>query len=157
PKAEPRPKKDVVSPTVEENKVDAKAGDDGGSQSDKAVEEGIQTVDVDIPVVNMNMEGQTRKRRQKQVVRTGLAAKTDKEKVSLVEVETEPIKEPVVSESPTIEEMDQQVDELLARPFVFEAVHEEVQEEQRDGEEVLEIGEEEGKGKGDVGPSTSKR
>ncbi|GAB2295992.1 hypothetical protein Dimus_030137 [Dionaea muscipula] len=81
---------------------------------------------------NVNKEDQTRKRLQKQVARTGLTAKrikTEKEKVSFVEVGTEPIEEPVVAGNPTIEEFEQQVDELLARPFISEAIHEEVQEE----------------------------
>ncbi|GAB2286296.1 hypothetical protein Dimus_020713 [Dionaea muscipula] len=100
----------------------AEAGDSEETQSDEDVRRLAVASDV-------NKEEQTRKRRQKQVARTGSAAKkarTDKEKVSLVEVEIEPIKEPVVFGSPAIEELDQQVDELLARPFVFEAVHEEV-------------------------------
>ncbi|GAB2302827.1 hypothetical protein Dimus_036822 [Dionaea muscipula] len=75
----------------------------------------------------MSKEGQTRKRRQKQVARTEPApkrAKTYKGKVSPVELGSETRKEPVVSGSPTVEELDQQVDELLACPFVSEAVHE---------------------------------
>ncbi|GAB2270894.1 hypothetical protein Dimus_005757 [Dionaea muscipula] len=114
---------------------------------------------------NVNKEEHIKKRRQKQPARTGPAAKkarTDKEKVSLVEEETEPIKEPVVSGSPTIEELDHQVDELLARPFLSEAVHEEVQEEQmgeKAEEELVVMDEEddEEEGEGDVGSSTSER
>ncbi|GAB2296706.1 hypothetical protein Dimus_030814 [Dionaea muscipula] len=65
----------------------------------------------------------------------------DKEEISLVEVETESSKELVVAGSPTIEELDQQVDELQARPFVSEAVEKGSDKDeggQRDGEEVLE-------------------
>ncbi|GAB2283836.1 hypothetical protein Dimus_018323, partial [Dionaea muscipula] len=78
PKAEPRPNKDVVSPTVEENKVDAEAGDDGGSQSNKAVEEGMQTVDADIPVVSEEL--QVRKRRHlRRAISTEVVAARDSE------------------------------------------------------------------------------
>ncbi|GAB2268257.1 hypothetical protein Dimus_003233 [Dionaea muscipula] len=109
--------------------------------------------DEDVPMERLaaesgvNKEGQTRIRRQKQVARTGLAAKrakTDKGKVSPVELGTKPRKEPVVSGNPTVEELEQQVDELLARPFVSESVHEgeidrgdKDQEGQKDAEEVV--------------------
>ncbi|GAB2292880.1 hypothetical protein Dimus_027108 [Dionaea muscipula] len=141
----------------------AEAGDNEDTQSDEDVPE-RPAADLDV-----NKEGQTRKRRQKQVARIGPAAKrtmTDKGKVSLVEVGTEPCKESVVSGSPTIEELDQQVDELLAHLFVSEVLHEEIdkddidQQGQRDGQEVLEVGEkEEGEEKGEqnVGPSTFER
>ncbi|GAB2295975.1 hypothetical protein Dimus_030121, partial [Dionaea muscipula] len=71
---------------------------------------------------DVNKEEQTRKRRQKQAVRIGPAAKKakiDKGKILLVEEEIEPIKEPDMFGSPTIAELNQQVDELLARPFFF--------------------------------------
>ncbi|GAB2288234.1 hypothetical protein Dimus_022575 [Dionaea muscipula] len=118
---------------------------------------------------DVNKEGKIKKRRQKQVARTRPATKkvkTDKEKVSLVEVKTKSSKEPVVAGSPTIEELDQQVYELLARPFISEAVHEEEigedQEGQKAEEEVVVMDEkddeeEEEEGEGDVGPSTSER
>ncbi|GAB2290269.1 hypothetical protein Dimus_024549 [Dionaea muscipula] len=115
---------------------------------------------------DVNKEEQTRKRRQKQVARTGPAikrTKTDKENVSPTELGIEPRKEPIVAGSPTTEELDQQVDELLARLFVSEVVHEEEddrdQEVQRDGEEVLKVREEEDEedGEGDVRSSTSER
>ncbi|GAB2283635.1 hypothetical protein Dimus_018140, partial [Dionaea muscipula] len=53
-----------------------------------------------------------------------------------------------MASSPTFEELDQQVDELLAHPFISKAVQEEEfedrnQEGQRDVEEVLQMGEEE--------------
>ncbi|GAB2297753.1 hypothetical protein Dimus_031840 [Dionaea muscipula] len=58
-------------------------------------------------------------------------------------------------------QLDQQVDELLARLFVSEAVDEggSVKDEggQRDGEEVLDVGVEEEEEKRDMGPSTSER
>ncbi|GAB2272786.1 hypothetical protein Dimus_007605 [Dionaea muscipula] len=99
----------------------AEAGDSEETQSDEGVPERL-AADSDV-----NKGGQTRKRRQKQVARTGPTAKrakTDKGKVSLVELGTELSKEPVVFGTPTIEELDQQVDELLARPFVAEVVQE---------------------------------
>ncbi|GAB2273163.1 hypothetical protein Dimus_007966 [Dionaea muscipula] len=57
----------------------------------------------------MNMEVQTKKRHQKQVARIRpptKKAKIDKGEASVMEVETEPSKEPVVAGSPTIDELD---------------------------------------------------
>ncbi|GAB2279147.1 hypothetical protein Dimus_013802 [Dionaea muscipula] len=119
PKAKPK-KKVVVSPAVRENVV-------GEVEGDKAVEEEIEETQTDEDVrklvsdSDVNKKKQTRKRRQIQGARTGPAAKkakTDIENVSPVEEEIEPIKEPGVFGSPTIAELDQQVDELLARPFI---------------------------------------
>ncbi|GAB2295905.1 hypothetical protein Dimus_030053 [Dionaea muscipula] len=113
---------------------------------------------------DVNKEEQTKKRRQKQVAWSRPAAKkakTDKGKIPLVKEGTEPTKEPVVDGSPTIEELDQQVDELLAHPFVSEAVDEgrsgKDEGGQRDREEVLEVGVEEEEGQRDVGPSIFER
>ncbi|GAB2275980.1 hypothetical protein Dimus_010723 [Dionaea muscipula] len=118
----------------------------------------------------VNKKWQTRKRRQKQVARTGPAvkrAKIGKGNVSSMELGTEPRKEQVMFSSSTVEELDQQVDELLTRPFISEAVHEgeidrvdKDQEGQKDGEEVVVMDEkddDEGKEKGDVGLSASER
>ncbi|GAB2297675.1 hypothetical protein Dimus_031762, partial [Dionaea muscipula] len=44
--------------------------------------------------------------------------------------ETEPMKEPDVAGSPTAKEMNQQIDDLSARPFISETLEEGVQEEQ---------------------------
>ncbi|GAB2290423.1 hypothetical protein Dimus_024701 [Dionaea muscipula] len=105
----------------------------------------FETVEADVPV--LGEEKKTRKRRclkkatfieldaagdseetqsDKDVPLERLVADLvmDKGKVSLVESGTKPRKEPVVSGSPTVEELDQQVDELLARLFVPQAVHE---------------------------------
>ncbi|GAB2296495.1 hypothetical protein Dimus_030609 [Dionaea muscipula] len=120
----------------------AETRDSEETQSDEVVKRLASDLD-------MNKEEQIKKRRLKQAARTRPTAKkarTDKEKVSLEEVETEPIKEPVVPGSPTIDDLDRQVDELLARPFVSEAV-EEGRDKDKGGkkgeEEVLEIDEEE--------------
>ncbi|GAB2290621.1 hypothetical protein Dimus_024900, partial [Dionaea muscipula] len=124
------------------------AVDSGETQSD----ENVPTLAYDSDV---NKEEQTKNRRQKQVARTEPVAKRIKTgTVSSVEVETEPRKELIVADSPMIEELGQQVDELLARPFVSEGFDE---GGQRNGEEVLEVGVEEEEGKRDVGPSTSER
>ncbi|GAB2297830.1 hypothetical protein Dimus_031916 [Dionaea muscipula] len=88
----------------------------------------------DVPKVasdsNMEKEQQPKKRRQKHSARTRPAvkrARTDKEKSPLVEKEIEKAYGADVgrSGSPTLEQMNQQVDELLARPFVSEAADEE--------------------------------
>ncbi|GAB2292260.1 hypothetical protein Dimus_026509, partial [Dionaea muscipula] len=96
----------------------------------------------------VNKEKQTRKRRQKQAARTGPAAKKAKTgKIPLVEEEVEPIKKLDVSGSPMIAELDKEVDELLARPFISEAVDEgggedRGQKGQRDEEVMVQMGEE---------------
>ncbi|GAB2279144.1 hypothetical protein Dimus_013799 [Dionaea muscipula] len=139
----------MVSPAVGENVVGEEEGDKAVEEVMQMVDEGFQVrpkrrlkkassvpvdetedseeihSDEDVRKLvfdsDVNKEEQTRKRRQKQVARTGPAAKkakTDKENVSLLEEEIEPIKEPDVSGNPTIAELDQQVDELLVRPFI---------------------------------------
>ncbi|GAB2266084.1 hypothetical protein Dimus_001111 [Dionaea muscipula] len=181
----------MVSPAVGENVVGEKEGDDEGDKLEKAVDEGLQVRKrrrlrkaTSIPVVEtgdseetesdedvrklavdsgMNKEEQTWKRRERQAARTRPAAKkakTDKEKNRLVE--TEPTKESVMAGSPTIEELDQQVDELLTRPFISEAVPEEEFKDQtgEKGEEevmIMNEEEEEEERERDVGPSTSER
>ncbi|GAB2268608.1 hypothetical protein Dimus_003563, partial [Dionaea muscipula] len=190
PKIKPK-KKAVISPVVGGNVVGEVEGDDEGDKVEKAgdadlqvrtrrrlrkatfvpvpetrdseeteLDENVQRIASDSGV---NKEEYAKKRRQKQVARTGPAAKkakTDKEKVPLVE--TEPTKEPVVAGSPTIEELNQQVDELLTCPFISEAVDEgefEDQVEEKGEEEVMIMNEEEEEeeGEGDVGSSASER
>ncbi|GAB2283422.1 hypothetical protein Dimus_017937 [Dionaea muscipula] len=87
---------------------------------------------------DVNKEEQTRKRRQKQSAKIGPSvkkAKTDKGKVPLVEEQIEPTKEPDVAGSLTTEEMNHQIDYLLARPFISETLNDRVQEEQLVDEE----------------------
>ncbi|GAB2266273.1 hypothetical protein Dimus_001292, partial [Dionaea muscipula] len=89
------------------------------------------------------MEGQTRKRHQKQMVRTGPAAKrakTDKGEVTPVGSRAEQRDESVVNASPTAEELDQQVDDLLARPFVSEALQEGDIEKNSSGKLLIPMG-----------------
>ncbi|GAB2278721.1 hypothetical protein Dimus_013396, partial [Dionaea muscipula] len=127
PKAKPK-KKDVVSPAIGENIVGEEEGDDEGDkclklESEEAEsDENVQKLAADS---GLNKEERTRKRRQKQAARTGPAAKkakTDKEKVPLVE--TEPTKEPVVADSPTIAELEKEVDESLSVHLFLEDVDE---------------------------------
>ncbi|GAB2279105.1 hypothetical protein Dimus_013761, partial [Dionaea muscipula] len=107
-------------------------------------------------VVDEGLQVGTRRRLRKAT--SVLVAETgdNKEKVSLLYQKflglgTKPIKEPDVFGSPTIEELDLQVDELLARPFISEVVQEEEFEDQAwdKGEEE----EDEEEGQRDVGPS----
>ncbi|GAB2286004.1 hypothetical protein Dimus_020427 [Dionaea muscipula] len=170
-----------------ENVVGEKEGDEEGDKLEKAGDEGLRVRKrrrlrkaTSVPVAetedseetesvedvrklaadsDVNMEDQTKKRCQKQAVRTGPAAKkakTDRGKIPLVEEEIEPIKEPDVSGSPTIAELDQKLDELLAHPLISEEIGEGDKGGQRDMEEVLQMGEEEGEEQegGDVSPST---
>ncbi|GAB2266179.1 hypothetical protein Dimus_001202 [Dionaea muscipula] len=91
----------------------------------------------------------------------------DKEKIPLKEEEVETTKEADVggSGSPTLEQLDHQVDELLAHPFVSKVVAEEWEDNrdyggQRDVEEMPQMEEVEGserEGRGDAGPSYSER
>ncbi|GAB2276053.1 hypothetical protein Dimus_010795 [Dionaea muscipula] len=119
PKAKPK-KKDVISPAVGENEVDVEAEDGEGSQSDKATEEETQTMDAGVQVVGEEL--QVRKRRHlRKATSIQVAEVEDNKKVSPVDLGTEP----VVSGIPTIEELDQYVNELLARLFVVEVVQEE--------------------------------
>ncbi|GAB2299253.1 hypothetical protein Dimus_033323 [Dionaea muscipula] len=101
------------------------------------MEDKTQTVKADVPVVGEELQVRKRRRLRK-AASTELAA--DKGKVSLVESGMEQREEPVVAGSPTFEELDQHVDELLAHPFVSEVVDEgeidKDQEGQRDGKEV---------------------
>ncbi|GAB2281019.1 hypothetical protein Dimus_015631 [Dionaea muscipula] len=80
------------------------------------MEEEPQAVDVNLQV---RIWGRLRKATSVPVAETW-----DNGKIPLVEEGTEPTKEPVVAGSPTIEELDQQVNELLTHPFVSKAVHE---------------------------------
>ncbi|GAB2268278.1 hypothetical protein Dimus_003253 [Dionaea muscipula] len=77
-----------------------------------------------------------KKRRQKQVARNGPTvkrAKTDKGEVRPVGSKAEQRDEPVVTGSPTVEELDQKVNDLIARPFVSEALQEvEIEEDPSD-------------------------
>ncbi|GAB2268585.1 hypothetical protein Dimus_003540 [Dionaea muscipula] len=136
PKAKAK-KKDVVSPAVGENIMGEGEGDDEGEKVEKVGDVELQVRPrrrlrkaTFVPVAKtgdseetesdenvqriaseseVNKEGQTKKRRQKQSARTGPAAKkakTDKGKVPLEEVETEPLKEPDVAGSLTAEELN---------------------------------------------------
>ncbi|GAB2281877.1 hypothetical protein Dimus_016439, partial [Dionaea muscipula] len=107
--------------------------EDEETQSDKAVEGKTQTVETDVPV--MGEEKQTRKRR------------------SLMKAASTQLAEAGESE-------DTQSDEDVPGLVADSGEIDKGQEGQRDGKEVLEVGEEERdeeKGKGDVGPSTSER
>ncbi|GAB2297833.1 hypothetical protein Dimus_031919 [Dionaea muscipula] len=119
---------------------------------------------------DVEKEQQPKKRQQKQSMRIGPAikrARTDKEKSPLVEKEIKKAKgaNEGGSGSPILEQINQQVDELLARPFVSEAADKEWEDirdygGQGDVEEMPQMDEVEGserKRRGDVGPSSSKR
>ncbi|GAB2280669.1 hypothetical protein Dimus_015296 [Dionaea muscipula] len=98
------------------------------SLSDKATEDETQTLDAEVPVM-------------------------DKEEVR----EAEQKDDPVVTGSPMAEEMNQQVDDLLARPFIsgslekgVDDIDEASQEGQRNDKEVMVVGEEEDKDKDEI-------
>ncbi|GAB2292684.1 hypothetical protein Dimus_026921, partial [Dionaea muscipula] len=193
-KSKPKPKKVVKSSGVGENVV---VEEEGGDEGDKTKEEeelqvrgrrrlrkaasalvpaAVESEETlfDVPKVasdsDMEKEQQQKKRRQKQAARTRQVAKrarTDKEKIPLVEAESETAKEADVggSGSPTLEQLDHQVDELLGRPFVSKAMAEEWEDNrdhggQRDEEEMAQMDEAEGRrkeGRRDVGTSSSER
>ncbi|GAB2270617.1 hypothetical protein Dimus_005498 [Dionaea muscipula] len=128
PKAKPK-KKDVVSPGVGENFMGEGDGDDEGERVEKAGDSELQ----------VGPRRRLRKATSDPVHETKdseeMESDEDKEKVPLEEVETEPLKEPDVEGSPTAEELNQQLVDLLARPFISEAEGERVEEEQQTGEE----------------------
>ncbi|GAB2281224.1 hypothetical protein Dimus_015830 [Dionaea muscipula] len=129
-------KTSVLVPAAEDNEE---------TQSEETVSQLVSGSDV-------VKEGQEKKRHQKQSTRTGPNAKKDridKEKIPLVEEEIETAEEPDVdtSSSPTFDELNKKVHELLARPF-FSGVVEERRDEggpeqERGVEEVSEADEEE--------------
>ncbi|GAB2289885.1 hypothetical protein Dimus_024186, partial [Dionaea muscipula] len=158
PKAKPK-KKVVVSPAVGENVLDEEEGEDDGEDKAKETEdaglhvrprrrlrrvtsapvpeakdseetESDENVQRPAADSDVNKDEQPKKRRQKQLARTGPLAKkaeTYKGKIPLVKEDTELVEEPDVdtSGSPTFDVLDKQVDELLAHPFIFEAIPEE--------------------------------
>ncbi|GAB2290371.1 hypothetical protein Dimus_024651 [Dionaea muscipula] len=102
-KSQPK-KKDIISPAVGENEVEAEVDDSKETQSDEDIQ-------MERPAADqvMNKEGQTRKKFQKQVARTGPAAKRDKTDVLLAR--------PFASESLQEEDTKKNPSEELAIPM----------------------------------------
>ncbi|GAB2270799.1 hypothetical protein Dimus_005666, partial [Dionaea muscipula] len=172
-KPKEKPKKFVGSPEVWENIMEEEeGGDEGGKAETQAATEGLlvrtrrrlRKVTFDpVPEAKDSEGTESDENVQRPAADSGVNKENQRRsvrnqgKIPIVEEGAGLVEEPDVatSGSPIFDELNREVDGILARPFIFEANPEEGNE--RDKGIQRDVDEDEGRAEGDMGPSASRR